>query len=495
MSPEQVLGSKEVDHRADLWALGVVAYRAITGEVPFKGTTPHALIFAICKGEYPLPSERGAPAALDEWFASVLCPAVDDRINSAEQLVQQYELASPSSAVPADVGYTISQRTELLAMGDWLAAPEAPDHPADTSEQSPVEIADDETIETLVDERPRSDAPVGWQPTVRAEPPHAPEPVYGPESVTLDQDSSLDEVPTLIDEVSIDLDDDGIPTAVAPPAELANGSADVSLDPKPGAAPIEDEPTHRSASGLSEPPVPETHGKHELPSEPPRFDAVGPSEPPRFDAVGPSEPPPSTTGPIERALRAARGQSSPESQRSPRLRKGRRWSYLLVTLLAVGAVMVAIKLVGEGGSPAPTNDRGQSVRGATADPLTQPATTTSVAATPTGSASDGVEASTATTTETTAPPVVSGPPAVVPTPPLGSSAPVPPGPSGSTPLAKPRPTATPRPSVTVQPSATPSPSAKSTPTPAPTPAPTPSPSTGKPKPKPTSSKPKFATEL
>jgi serine/threonine protein kinase len=36
MSPEQVQGNKEVDHRSDLWALGVIAFEALTGRKPFQ---------------------------------------------------------------------------------------------------------------------------------------------------------------------------------------------------------------------------------------------------------------------------------------------------------------------------------------------------------------------------------------------------------------------------------------------------------------------------
>jgi serine/threonine-protein kinase len=46
MSPEQVEG-KRVDRRADIWALGVILYRAISGEYPFEGTTSISLALSI----------------------------------------------------------------------------------------------------------------------------------------------------------------------------------------------------------------------------------------------------------------------------------------------------------------------------------------------------------------------------------------------------------------------------------------------------------------
>ncbi|MCB1628635.1 MAG: serine/threonine protein kinase, partial [Xanthomonadales bacterium] len=59
MSPEQARGA-EVDARSDLYSLGVLAYEALTGDVPYKGADSFAVAYAHVFEPIPrLPTERG----------------------------------------------------------------------------------------------------------------------------------------------------------------------------------------------------------------------------------------------------------------------------------------------------------------------------------------------------------------------------------------------------------------------------------------------------
>jgi len=56
LSPEQAMGKRSVDHRSDIWAMGVILFRALTGHFPFDDEAYPMLIVKICTDTPPRPS-------------------------------------------------------------------------------------------------------------------------------------------------------------------------------------------------------------------------------------------------------------------------------------------------------------------------------------------------------------------------------------------------------------------------------------------------------
>ncbi|WP_437738223.1 serine/threonine-protein kinase [Sorangium sp. So ce1335] len=98
MSPEQLTCSKDLDFRADLWSLGVVAYHAITGRVPFFAETIVGLTLAVHAGKFTPPSalRPEAPPALDDWMRRALELDPSARFGSAREMADALERALAS---------------------------------------------------------------------------------------------------------------------------------------------------------------------------------------------------------------------------------------------------------------------------------------------------------------------------------------------------------------------------------------------------------------
>ncbi|WP_437475781.1 serine/threonine-protein kinase [Sorangium sp. So ce1014] len=95
MSPEQLLSAKHVDFRADLWGLAVVAYHALTGQVPFVGETLGALSVVLHTGIFTRPSalRPELSPALDAWMKKALALDPAARFGSARQMAEALEHA------------------------------------------------------------------------------------------------------------------------------------------------------------------------------------------------------------------------------------------------------------------------------------------------------------------------------------------------------------------------------------------------------------------
>ncbi len=104
MSPEQAKGQGHVDHRADLWALGCIAYECLTGQTVWNVEQGVAMILAqIAGAPIPIPSKLRAdlPPSFDVWFARALHRDVNQRFQTASEFAETLAQAlDPSSQRP-----------------------------------------------------------------------------------------------------------------------------------------------------------------------------------------------------------------------------------------------------------------------------------------------------------------------------------------------------------------------------------------------------------
>jgi eukaryotic-like serine/threonine-protein kinase len=105
MAPEQAAADPQVDHRADLYAVGTLAYEMLTGRPPFTGTSPQAVLAAqITRSPEPITNERASvPPALAALVMRCLEKKPADRLQAAEELLGQLEAVATPSGTEATI--------------------------------------------------------------------------------------------------------------------------------------------------------------------------------------------------------------------------------------------------------------------------------------------------------------------------------------------------------------------------------------------------------
>ncbi|MDP9001592.1 MAG: serine/threonine protein kinase, partial [Myxococcota bacterium] len=100
MSPEQVRGGKDIDHRTDLYSLGLVAFTIMTGKLAIDSETFGEVVLKICT--HPLPSlcslAPHLPAAMDGWFQRACAREAVDRHQSAQEFIDTLRAAAGERA-------------------------------------------------------------------------------------------------------------------------------------------------------------------------------------------------------------------------------------------------------------------------------------------------------------------------------------------------------------------------------------------------------------
>lgn len=130
MSPEQARGTRAVDPRSDLWALGVIAFECLTGRRPFESPVLGDLLVKICTDPVPLPSSLAAvPPGFDGWIARALEREPERRFQSAAEMADALRALAgtgPVSLAPSAPTASIVPLSSPHPMAAMPASTQAP---------------------------------------------------------------------------------------------------------------------------------------------------------------------------------------------------------------------------------------------------------------------------------------------------------------------------------------------------------------------------------
>lgn len=211
MSPEQARGEL-IDPRADIWALGVVMYECLTGEIPFDGENYNQQILAVVTEEHKRATTLGIEPELSSLIDRCLEKDRNSRFASAADMLQEisaYLARHPEIAV----------RQALLRIPGPEEFPTArPDDPTTLHEIVPGLPRERDTVEDLTeDAQPAATDDFAGPLSIR--------PVF-PGMVRIDDEHAADSAPTKVHAVKFS-------------AVVEGGAAPVPLSQRPGYARFE----------------------------------------------------------------------------------------------------------------------------------------------------------------------------------------------------------------------------------------------------------------
>ncbi len=142
MSPEQLVSAKHVDHRSDVWSLGIVLYEMLAGSPPFTADTMPEIVAKILQS--PLPSLRAvrpdAPAEMEQVIARCTEKDPSSRFRDVADLAHALVAFAPDAERSADratriLGRSLAPPLDKLA-ADAVASAGSPEAGAESEVRS-----------------------------------------------------------------------------------------------------------------------------------------------------------------------------------------------------------------------------------------------------------------------------------------------------------------------------------------------------------------------
>ena len=125
MAPEQAAADPNTDHRADIYAIGILAYELLTGHPPFQGSSAQQVLASHATVAPPriIPLRASVPQPLEDLVMLCLEKHAADRPQTADDVLQRLEtLSTPSyGTTPTPIQPTKSVKARRFPMGNAIA--------------------------------------------------------------------------------------------------------------------------------------------------------------------------------------------------------------------------------------------------------------------------------------------------------------------------------------------------------------------------------------
>ncbi|MBL8154183.1 MAG: protein kinase, partial [Anaerolineae bacterium] len=119
MAPEQGMGSDKIDHRADIYSLGVMTFQMLSGELPYSAETPLGVIFKHISDPIPYVTQFAPllPSAINAVVAKAMSKRPEDRYQSAGEFVHDLAagLQAPTISSPDTLREAAHETVQLRA--------------------------------------------------------------------------------------------------------------------------------------------------------------------------------------------------------------------------------------------------------------------------------------------------------------------------------------------------------------------------------------------